>query len=118
MAHREIPPGYGQPGYAWPGYMAPGNGAATYGKPPPTYLTWAIIATVGGFLFNVIFGAPFGRIAVRHAREARHLQGSGHREAAAAARKARTWAILSTVMDVLGLVLFIVLITQPAAGFR
>src|SRR5215472_6254348 len=66
-----VTPGCGQPGYAWPGYMAPGYAAGTYGRPPPTYLIWAIVATVGGVLFNLILGVPFGPIAIRHAREVR-----------------------------------------------
>lgn len=112
-------PAYGNTGQAFPGYVAPpgyGAGPWAYGKPPPTYMVWASIAAGGGVLFNLILGFPFGMIAVRHARKVRQLWESGDQQGAvASSRKARTWAILSTVFDVLGIVLAIVLISQSSA---
>jgi hypothetical protein len=112
---QQVPPGYGQPGYAGPGNVTPGYGTAPYGKPPPTYLIWARIAAGGGVLFNLILGFPAGLIAASHGRKVRQHWDSGNQQAAvSASRKARTWAILSTALDVLGIVLFIVIVTQAA----
>ena len=112
-----VPPGYGQPGYAAPGYGAPGYGAGMYGTPPPTYMIWARIAAVGGVLFNLILGLPAGMIAIHHARLVRKQWDSGNQQAAvAASRKARTWAIVSTALDVLGIVLLIVIVAGSASS--
>jgi hypothetical protein len=112
---QQVAPGYGQPGYASPGYAAPGYGAGMYGKPPPTYLVWARIAAIGGVLFNLILGFPSGMIATRHARTVRQQWESGNQQAAVtASRKARTWAIVSTVFDVLGIILLVILVTPTA----
>lgn len=118
-----VPPGYGQPGYPAPGYVLPGFGAGpygnagSYGKPPPTHLIWARIAVAGGVLFNLILGFPAGLIAMQHARKVRSLWDTGNQQAAiSASRKARTWAIVSTVLDVLGVVVFIVVITSTASS--
>ncbi len=104
-------PGYGTPGYGTPRYGTPGYGAAPYGSPPPTYKVWAYIAAVGGVLFNLILGFPCGLVAANHARKCRRYWESGNQAAAISeSRKALTWVIVSTVLDVLGIVLFIVLI--------
>lgn len=111
-------PGYGTSGYGAPGYGAPGYGApGTYGAPPPTYMIWARIAAVGGVLFNLILGLPAGMIAIHHARLVRKQWESGNQQAAvAASRKARTWAIVSTALDVLGIVLLIVIVMGSASS--
>lgn len=120
---QQVPPGYGQSGYAAPGYGAPGYGApgygapGMYGTPPPTYMIWARIAAVGGVLFNLILGLPSAMIAIHHARLVRKQWESGNQQAAvAASRKARTWAIVSTVLDVLGIVLLIVIVGASASS--
>lgn len=100
-----MPPG-GQPGYGMPG-------SAPAGPPPPTYLAWRIIASVCGLLFNVILGLPAARVGGRYSNKAAELWASGDEQAAASAsRKARGWLIAASVLDAIGLVLVIVLITQ------
>lgn len=114
---QQQPPSYGQPGYAAPGYVTPGYGASPYGKPPPTRLAWAWIATVGGVLFSLILGFPFGLIALKNAQKVRQYLNSGPPEAAlAASRKATIFASVSTVFDVIGIVLVIVLLTHAASA--
>jgi Interferon-induced transmembrane protein len=114
---QQVPPGSGQPGYGVPGYGAPGYGAGMYGKPPPTYMIWARIAAVGGVLFNLILGLPSGMIAIHHARVVRKEWETGNQQkAVSASKKARTWAIVSTVFDVLGIVLLIVIVAASASS--
>lgn len=110
-------PGYGQPGYGATGYVTPGYGASPFGKPPPTHLIWARIAAAGGVLFNLVLGFPSALVAMSHARKVRQLWEAGDQQAAfAASRKARTWAIVSTVLDALGVIVLIVLIAQSASS--
>jgi Interferon-induced transmembrane protein len=111
--------GYGQPRQGGPvpsGYATPRGsqtGCVPAGPPPPTYLAWRIIASVCGLLFNVILGLPAARIGGRYSNQAAELWASGDEEAAASAsRKARGWLTAATVLDALGLILIIVLITQ------
>ena len=109
------PPASGTPGGA-PSYGAPGSGMPGYGTPPlgqrpPTYLIWARIAAVGGVLFNLILGLPSALIAMRHARLVRvHWETGDHPAAVSESRKARTWSIVATAFDALGIVLLVVLI--------
>ncbi len=113
-------PGYGAPegGYGAPegsygapegghgapegGYGAPagyGGPAGWSGTPPPTYLPWAIIATIGGVLFCLIGGVPTGLASMHFARQVMPRWLAGDRQGAvAAAKKARTWATVSTVL--------------------
>jgi len=99
-----------------PGYVMPGYGDSPYGKPPPTHLIWARIATAGGVLFNLILGFPAGLVAMNHARKVQQHWATGDQQAAlAASRQARIWAIVSTVLDLLGVVLLIVIVTQSAS---
>jgi MFS family permease len=122
-----LPPGYGQPGYGQPGYGPPygqpGHGppygqpgyGTPYGQPPPTHLIWARIALAGGVLFNLILGFPAGLIAQRYGRKVRPAWAAGDQAAAvSASRKARTWAIVSTVLDALGIILLIAVIAAGA----
>jgi hypothetical protein len=112
----QSPPGYGQPGYPATGYSMPGYGDSPYGKPPPTHLIWARIATAGGVLFNLILGFPAGLVAMNHGRKVQQHWATGDQQAAlAASRQARIWATVSTVLDVLGIVLAIVIVTQTAS---
>lgn len=116
----QVPPGYGQPGYqpgyAATGYVTPGYGTSPYGAPPPTYLVWARIAAGCGVLFNLILGFPAGLVAMNHGRQVRQHWETGNQQAAfAASRKARTWAIVSTVLDALGVILLIVVISSASS---
>ena len=107
------------PGQAASGYFPPGYGAVAYGKPPPTYLVWARIAAGGGVLFNLILGLPAALIAMQHGRKVRAAWESGNQQAAiTASRKARTWAIVSTVLDALGVVLLLVIIAAGVASSK
>jgi hypothetical protein len=111
---------YGQPGPPSPGYAMPGYGVAPYGTPPPTHLVWARIATGAGVLFSTILGFPAGLVAMRHAREVRSHWESGNQPAAVSeSRKARTWATVSTVLDVLGLIVVVLILAgQSASNFN
>ncbi len=109
--------GYGQPGPPAPGYVMPGYGATPPGQPPPTHLIWARIAAGGGVLFNLILGLPTALVAMNHARKVRPLWESGNQPAAVSeSRKARTWAIVSTVLDALGVIVLIVVIASSAVA--
>jgi Interferon-induced transmembrane protein len=103
--------------YGQPGPHAPGFGATPHGSPPPTYKVFAYIAAAGGVLFNLILGFPSGMIALRHARRVRPYWESGNQPAAASAsRKALTWAIVSAVLDVLGILLLVVVISGSSSS--
>jgi hypothetical protein len=115
--------GFGQPppdpGQTASGYLPPGYGAVAYGKPPPTYLVWARIAAGGGVLFNLILGLPTALIAIQHGRKVRTQWEAGNQQAAiSASRKARTWVIVSTVLDVLGVVLVLIVIGAGVASSK
>jgi Interferon-induced transmembrane protein len=109
------PPPYGQP-YGQP---APGG---NYGAPPafgrpPTYLGWAITAAIGGVLFSLILGMPSGIVATRYARKVKTAWEAGDTQGAArASKRALTWSIISTCLDLLGLVLVFYLFSHPAAN--
>jgi hypothetical protein len=110
-------PGYGQPGYGQPGYGQPGYGAGPYATPPPSYLVWARIAAVGGALFSLILGFPAALVAMSHARKVRRQWEAGNQQAAvSASRKARTWVIVSTALDALGVILLIALIAGTGSS--
>jgi Interferon-induced transmembrane protein len=123
-------PGYGQPGYGAPGYGAPGYGAPGYGTPgygppgtpwpqqaPPTYLAWGIAAAIGGVLFCLIGGVPTGLASAYFARQVTARWQAGDQPGAhSASRKARLWAIVSTVADVLGFVFAVYLISSGTTG--
>jgi hypothetical protein len=100
------PPSYlDQPGYGQPGSM------------PPTYRAWGIIAVICGALFNLILGVPTALVGRRYGGEVPQLWASGDVQAAVrASRKARAWLIASTVFDVLGILLLVVLITQTSSS--
>ena len=110
-AEGSLPSGYEQP---WPGPPAsgmPGYGTPPFGQQPPAHLVWARIAAAGGVLFNLILGLPSGLIAMRHARLVRvHWEAGNQAAAVSESRKARTWSIVATVFDALGVVLLVILI--------
>ncbi|HUC57355.1 MAG TPA: CD225/dispanin family protein [Streptosporangiaceae bacterium] len=106
-----------QPGFGQPGYPGTGYGVPAYGPPPPSYLIWARIAAVGGVLFNLILGLPAALVATSYARKVRQHWETGNAQAALSASKtARTWAIIATVLDVLGIVLLVVILTQSSSS--
>jgi Interferon-induced transmembrane protein len=93
-------PGYGQPGSA-----------------PPAYRAWGIIAVICGVAFNLILGVPTALVGRRYGREVPRLWASGDVQAAVrASRKARAWLIASSVLDVLGIIVLIVIITQTSSS--
>jgi hypothetical protein len=104
---QQASPGYGQPGY---GMLPPG-------PPPRTYRAWGIIAVICGVLFNLILGLPAALAGRRHSKKVTELWASGNVQAAiGASQKARTWLIASSVLDAIGLILFVVLITQTSSS--
>lgn len=118
------PPYQGQPyqGQPYPGGPY-GTAPGTYGSAPsqlgrpPTYLGWAITAAVGGVLFSLILGLPTGLVATRYARKVRTAWDAGDQyEAAKASKRALTWSIVSTCLDILGLILVIYLVSHPASS--
>jgi len=104
------PQGYDAP-LAHPRAQSHGYGAplGSYGDaPPPTYLPWGIAAIAGGLLFCLIGGVPSGLACTHFARKVIPKWQAGDQQGAReASKKARTWAIVSTVLDVLGLVFVI-----------
>ena len=113
------PPASGTPGYP-PSYGAQGSGMPGYGtpfgQPPPTHLIWARIAAAGGVLFSLILGFPSALVAMRHARLVRVHWDAGNQPAAiSASRKARTWSIVATVFDALGIVLIVIIIAASGS---
>jgi hypothetical protein len=110
-------PSFGIPGPQGLGYGVPGSSGLLPGNPPPTYRIWARIAGVGGVLFNLILGFPAALVALRYARQVVPLWESGNQPAAASAsRKARTWSIVSTVLDGLGVILLIAIVAGSTAS--
>jgi hypothetical protein len=118
------PPGYGAPqGYGTPppyqGQAVPGAsyGMGPVGSPPPSYLGWAIAAMIGGVLFSLLLGFPTGLAANRYARRVKRAWNAGDQQGALqASKRARTWSIISTVLDLLGLVLVIYVLNHPTGG--
>lgn len=86
-------------------------------SPPRTHVGWATAAMVGGVLFSTVLGAPAGFVARRHGRQVQPLWNAGDQQGAIkASRTARTWAIVSTVLDGLGLTLLVVVISLGGAS--
>jgi Interferon-induced transmembrane protein len=122
QAEGQPPPGqYGQaPGpYGAPGPYAPGPGFAQgpYGKPPAAYRPWAITCIACGVLFSIIIGMPCGLVALYYSRRVQPawLAGNQHR-ASQASRRAMTWAIASTLFDVLGFIVVISLFSHGSGS--
>lgn len=105
---------YGQP-YGGPPYGQPYGGPPA-GQPPRTYLAWGIIAAIGGVLFCLIGGGS-GIASIVFARRVRSRWEAGDQQGAMrASSNARTWAIVATVLDVLGLIIVIFFIARGAGG--
>ncbi len=104
------PPGpYGSYG-SYGSYGAP---PGAYGKPPPSYRAWAITCIVCGVLFSIIIGLPCALVALNYSRKVQPAWNAGDQPGAAkASRRAMTWAIISTVFEVLGLIFVITLISH------
>jgi hypothetical protein len=108
-------PGYGAPG-PYPGgavpYGTPGYGAPA-GQMPSTYRAWAITCIVLGVLFSLILGMPFGIVANHYAGKVQRSWHMGDWQGAVtASRRARAWAITSTIFIVLGFIGFIYLASR------
>jgi hypothetical protein len=116
----QAPPGQPYPGQPYSGGAYPGGtyGAVpSYAKAPPTYMYWAMTASVAGLLFSTFLGLPAGITATRYARKVRPAWDGGRpTEAVRLSKRALTWSIVATVLDVLGLILFITLVSHPAAN--
>ena len=95
-----------------PQYYDPyGSGYGVYQEPVPDYRTWAIAAVVGGILFSTFIGTPLAIVALRKSRRVRQLQSVGNRpEALRASKSTRSWALAATIVECLGVLLFIYLI--------
>jgi len=100
-----VPPGsYGVP---------PGS----YGPAPSAYRAWAITCVVCGVLFSLILGMPCGLAALSNSRRVQSASAAGDQQAAArASRRARNWAIASTVLDALGVIVLISLLSHGNAS--
>ncbi|MGH3123178.1 MAG: CD225/dispanin family protein [Streptosporangiaceae bacterium] len=107
---------YGQPyGQPYPGGAY--GSAPPPGRRPPTYLGWAITVAVGGVLFSLILGFPAALVATRYARKVRTAWDAGDPyEAARASKRALIWSIVSTCLDVLGLIVVFFVLSQPATA--
>lgn len=106
---------YGQPA-GWAGYGMPAPGYGTPAGQPPTYLVWGILAAIGGVLFCLIGGVPTAIVAIVNANKVKTKWSAGdHAGALQASKTARTWAIVSTVLDVIGVIIVVIFI---AAGMR
>lgn len=104
-------------GYQAPyGYPSPYGHQAPYGygsPPPPDYRGWILAAVIGGAMFSDIIGLPLSLVAWWKSRRVRRSWESGDQNGAAkASRSARSLVIAATIFDVLGLLLFIIVISQ------
>jgi hypothetical protein len=118
------PPGYGAP----PSYGAPPGSTggfpgtypgqqAPYGPPPAGYLPWAIIAAIAGVFFSLIFGLPVAIFAARSARQVRSRWNSGDADGARkSSRTALTLCLIATVLDALGVILVVVVVSKGGSG--
>ena len=68
-------------------------------------------------LFSLIGGVPTGLASIHFARQVLPRWQAGDQQGALdASRKARTWAIVSTVLDVLGFIFVVYLFASNATG--
>jgi hypothetical protein len=124
-AEGQPPPGQhsapGQYGQAPGQYgQAPGQYGvppSPYGMAPSTYRAWAITCIVCGILFNVPVGLPCGVAALRNSRRVQSAWAAGDQQGAVkASKRAMTWAIVATVVDVIGLIFFINLVSHGSTA--
>lgn len=105
------PPGYGTPP-PYQGPPAPQPYPGGYGTPAPqfgqpaSYLPWAVTAAIGGVLFSLILGLPSAIVATRYSRKVKTAWAMGDQQGAmTASKRALTWCVVATALDVLGLIL-------------
>lgn len=115
------PASYGAPSPYGAGPFGPGQPGPAYGAypgaPPPTHLAWGIIAAVGGVLFCLIGGVPTAIAATTYARRVRQKWAMGDAQGAwRDSRTARNWAIAATVLDGIGLLIFVLVIALGTAN--
>jgi uncharacterized membrane protein len=68
-------------------------------------------------LFSIIIGMPCGLISLYYSRRVQPAWMAGHQQRAAhASRRAMTWAIVSTLFDLLGLIVVISLISHGSGS--
>ena len=111
-------PDYGQQGYGQPGYgqgygVQPGYGqqppygqpwGGPAGTPPPNYLVWAILSTFFCCL-------PLGVVSIVFAAQVNSKFNVGdYAGAQDSSRKARLWALWSTILGAVLVVLVVVLV--------
>jgi quinol-cytochrome oxidoreductase complex cytochrome b subunit len=90
-----------------PGYGPP------VGQMPSTHRAWAITCIVGGVLFCLILGLPFGIVANYYAGKVQQSWDMGDAVGAmSASKRALTWNILATVFIALGVIFVIIELTQ------
>ena len=108
----QAPPQYGQaPQYGAPGPYGYGQGPA--GKPPSSYKAWGITCVICGVLFSIIIGLPCALVALRYGRKVQPAWMAGDQQGAVkASKRARTWLIISTVVEVLTFILVISLFSH------
>jgi hypothetical protein len=125
-------PGYGQqaaygqppeyappPGYAptYPAAYGPIGGYQPYPQDiPPTYLGWAIAATIFGFLTCMV-GLGMGIAAIVLANQVKSKAAYGDFAGAAdSSRRARNLAIAATVVDAIGIVVVVIYVILAING--
>src|SRR5215469_438575 len=105
-------PSAGQYGQPAPPPPAMGYGAPA-GQMPATYRGWAVTCIVLGVFFSLILGMPFGIVANSYAGKVKRCWLLGDAQGAAqASRRARGWAITSTIFIALGLIGFVYVISH------
>ena len=99
---------YGQPAPPPPsGYGLPAD------QMPATYRGWAITCIVLGVFFSLILGMPFGIVANTYAGKVQRAWQMGDAQGAlTASRRARGWAITSTIFIALGIIGFAYIVTR------
>jgi len=108
--------GYG-PAFGPPSYPAPPGYHYPPGSVPSAYRAWGIIAIICGVLFNTILGFPTAIVGFRYGGSVSQLWESGDVEGARrASRRARAWLIASSLLDVLGIILLVVVIIGQVAS--
>lgn len=93
--------GYGSPSAPWYGVPA--------GDPPPSYLAWSIVTTAVGVLVCFFLAMPAGIVSIVLAAQVQGKWLRGDQEGAIrASRNARIWAIVSTALNGLVLMFYVI----------
>lgn len=100
------PPAYGQQPYGQPGYPTPyggGYNAQPAGPAPANYLVWAII--------TVLLCTIPGIVAIVFATQVNTKWSAGDAAGAYdASKKAKTWALVGTILGAVAIVVYIIMI--------